>query len=105
METTVQILTILTVDIQTIGRIVDLAAEALAEGAATSTVDMDFEAEAEAEAMSIVLAVATHGEGTPAEVTHGIEGSAADIVETTHDNSLKSATSATRKAAGLHNTL
>jgi len=104
-EITAQILTILTVNIQTISRIVDLAAEGLAKGAATFTADIDFEAKAKAKAISTVLIVATHKGGTSAEVTHRIKGLAADTAETTHNNGLKNATSITKKAAGLYNTL
>jgi hypothetical protein len=105
METAVP--TILTVDIQTIGRAVDLATEALAKDVATFMVDTNSVAnfKAEAEIITIVLAAATYRKIIYIEVTLKIKGLVIDTAVTIYINSLESATSAIRKAASLYNTL
>ncbi|KAH8742236.1 hypothetical protein F5883DRAFT_656934 [Diaporthe sp. PMI_573] len=90
----------LTAGILIIGGAVDLAAEVLAEDAAASVANTDFEAEAEA------MTIACAEEVIPAELTLGIEDSVMDMAAaTTHVNSLESAISVTRKAAGLQSIL
>jgi hypothetical protein len=69
----------------------------------TSTVDIDFKAEAKAKVIIIILAVATHRGDILAEVTHRIKGLAINTAETIYNNSLKSTTFVTRKAASLYN--
>jgi hypothetical protein len=105
--TEIAVPTILTVDIQTTSRAVDLAVEALAKDVATSVVDTDFIANSkvEVEAMTIILAAATYREVIYVEVTLRTKGLVMDITMTTHVNSLESTTSATRKATSLYNTL
>ena len=99
--------TILTVNIQITGRVVDLAAEALAKDIATSIADIDFVAnsEAEAEAMTTILAAATYKKIIYIEVTLRAKDLVIDTAITTHANSPKSTTSTTRKATSLYNTL
>jgi hypothetical protein len=99
--------TILTVNIQTTDKAVDLAAKALAKDIVTSVIDIDSIAnfKAKAEAITIILAAATYREVIYIKVTLRTKGLVIDTVATIYINSLESTISATRKAASLYNTL
>jgi hypothetical protein len=107
IETETAAPTILTVNIQITGRAVDLAAEALVKDIATFVTDTDSIAnsEIEAEAITIVLTAATYKKIIYIKVTLKTKGLVIDIAATIYINSLKSAISAIKKAAGLYNTL
>ena len=98
-----EVSTILTVDI----RIIDGAADLAADLAADSAVDLAAKALAKAAAAFMadiemeIMAIAHMVEAIPAELILGITNIAAAII---YDNSLRSATSITRKAAGLQST-
>jgi hypothetical protein len=74
---------------------------------ATFIVNIDSVAnfEVEVEAITIILAAATYRKVIHVEVTLKIEGLVIDIAAIIYINSLESATSTIRKAAGLYNTL
>jgi len=59
----------------------------------------------EAETMTTVLTAATHREVIYVKATLRAEGLVIDIAATIYTNNLESTISATRKAAGLYNTL
>ena len=98
---------ILTVNIQTIGKAVNLAAKALPKDIATSIADTDSIAnsKAEAEAMTIVIAAATYREVIYVKVTLKAKGLIIDIAATTYISTLESAIFIIKKATSLQSTL
>ena len=95
--------TILTVDIQIIGRAVNLTAKALAEDVVIFIVDTNFIANfgVEVKTITIILTVATYKEVIFVEITLRIKGLTIDIAVTIYINSLESIISIIRKVAGL----